>query len=123
MKLSTIGFALAACVGLSYAATDTVWTAQNGEGTMAPATWYPYTYGTGSAIDVNIIDTYKVVDYTAAATSTSNGAGYAFQWAQNASYEATPITLASYKGVCLTYKADKPLRLDFMQSTISDGNY
>lgn len=123
MKLSTIGFALAACVGLSYAATDTVWTAQNGEGTMAPATWYTYTYGTGSAIDANVIETYKVVDYTAAATSTSNGAGYAFQWAQDASYEASPISLAAYKGVCLTYKADKPLRLDFMQSTISDGNY
>lgn len=123
MKLSTVGFTVLASVGLTFAATDTVWTAQNGEGTMAPATWYTYTYGTGSAIDANIIDTYKVVDYTAAATSTSNGAGYAFQWKQNASYEATPITLASYKGVCLTYKADKPLRLDFMQSTISDGNY
>ena len=123
MKLSTIGFALAACIGLSYAATDTVWTAQNGAGTKAPANWYSYTYGTGSDIDINVIDGYKVVDYIAAATSTSNGAGYAFQWAQNASYEASPITLAAYKGVCLTYKADKPIRLDFMQSTISDGNY
>lgn len=123
MKLSTVGFAVLASVGLTFAATDTVWTAAEGNGAMAPAYWYGYTYGTGASLDTNIVNSYRVIDYTVS-TSSENGAGYSLTWKQNAtSYKDTEISLASYKGVCLTYKADYPVRLDFRQSTITDDNY
>ncbi|MDY6369035.1 MAG: hypothetical protein SPL20_04310, partial [Fibrobacter sp.] len=104
MKLSTVGFAVLASVGLTFAATDTVWTAAEGDGAMAPAYWYGYTYGTGASLDTNIVNSYRVIDYTVS-TSSNNGAGYSFTWKQNAAYKDTEISLASYKGVCLTYKA------------------
>ena len=122
MKLSTVGFAVLASVGLTFAATDTVWTAAEGDGAMAPAYWYGYTYGTGASLDTNIVNSYRVIDYTVS-TSSINGAGYSLTWKQNAAYKDTVISLASYKGVCLTYKADYPVRLDFRQSTITDDNY
>ena len=122
MKLSAIGFAVLASAGLTFAVTDTVWTAANGDGTVAPAYWYSYTYGTGATIDTNIVDSYKVVDYKVS-TSSDNGAGYGLTWKQTETYKDTPISLTSYKGVCLTYKADYPVRLDFRQSTITDDNY
>ena len=123
MKLSTVGFAVLASVGLTFAATDTVWTAAEGNGAMAPAYWYGYTYGTGASLDTNIVNSYRVIDYTVS-TSSENGAGYSLTWKQNAtSYKDTEISLASYKGVCLTYKTDYPVRLDFRQSTITDDNY
>ena len=122
MKLSTVGFAVLASVGLTFAATDTVWTAAEGDGAMAPAYWYGYTYGTGASLDTNIVNSYRVIDYTVS-TSSDNGAGYSLTWKQNAAYKDTEISLASYKGVCLTYKADYPVRLDFRQSTITDDNY
>jgi len=117
MKLSAIGFAVVASVSLTFAATDTVWTAANGDGPKSPAYWYQYTYGTGAQIDTNVVNSYKVVDFEALKTG-DNGAGYGFAWSQNAS-----ISLATYKGACLTYKADYPVRLDFKQSTITDDNY
>ena len=64
MKLSTVGFAVLASVGLTFAATDTVWTAAEGDGAMAPAYWYGYTYGTGASLDTNIVNPYRVIDYT-----------------------------------------------------------
>lgn len=109
-------------MGTAFAATDTVWTAAKGNGGKAPAYWYSYVYGTGATIDTNVINSYKVIDFSVSKTG-SNGAGYGFGWEQDAAYKDVPISLSSYKGVCLVYKADAPVRMDFKQSTIGDDNY
>lgn len=109
-------------MGTAVAATDTVWTAAKGDGGKAPAYWYSYKYGTGATIDTNVIGSYKVIDFSASKTG-SNGSGYGFGWEQDAAYKDVPVSLSSYKGVCLIYKADAPVRMDFKQSTISDDNY
>ena len=115
--------AVGALVSSAYAASATVWT-EEGEGTMAPAYWYTFKYGTGASIDTSTTAAnVKVGDMTATESKTANGAGFGLTWKQNADYEDTPVSLSAYKGVCLTYKATAPFRIDFKQSTITDDNY
>lgn len=121
MKTIAFGLLALACAGTLWAKTDTVWTVA-GDGAKAPAYWYSYTFGTGASVDTSTVDGYRVADFSAA-TSGSNGAGYGFGWEQNASYNDVPVSLSTYKGACLTYKATAPVRMDFKQSTIKDDNY
>ena len=112
-----------AMVGSAFAASATVWT-EKGVGTMAPAYWYTFKYGTGASIDTSTTAAnVKVGEMTATDSKTANGAGFGLTWKQTAAYEDTPVSLASYKGVCLTYRATAPFRIDFKQSTITDDNY
>ena len=118
--------ALCALVGTAYAASATVWTEGEGAGTKAPAYWYTFKYGTGASVDTSAwSETSKLTELAAASNKTSNGAGFGFGWEQNpkADYADVPVTLAAYKGVCLTYSATAPFRIDFKQSTITDDNY
>jgi len=120
-KMISFG-ALCALVSTVSAAT-TVWT-EDGPGEKAPAYWYDYTYGTGASIDTSTTaENVKVATMTAKAGNTNNGAGFGFAWEQNSAYKDVPISLFSYKGVCLTYKSTAPFRVDFKQSTITDDNY
>lgn len=124
MKKSTLFIgAICAFVSQTFAATDTVWT-ESGNGTKAPAYWYIYTDGKAT-IDTTLINNVKTINITVTAGNTSNSAGYGFGWKQDPSnnYKEVPISLAAYKGVCLTYKATAPLRVDFKQSTITNHNY
>ena len=115
--------AVGALVSSAYAASATVWT-EEGEGKMAPAYWYTFKYGTGASIDTSTTAAnVKVGEMTATDSKTANGAGFGLTWKQNADYEDTPVSLSAYKGVCLTYKATAPFRIDFKQSTITDDNY
>lgn len=108
--------------GYAAAATAVVWDGEN-EPDMEPAYSFTFDYGTGASIDTTNVSGTKVLDFTAKAGATSNGAGYGFGWKQDAAWKDVPITLAAYKGVCLTYKAEMPFRVDFKQSTITDDNY
>lgn len=121
MKISILLGGIAAGIGFSFAAQDTVWTAANGNGPKAPAYWYEYK-STGATIDISQADAYKTIKYTVK-TSGSSYAGYGFGWKQDENWKDVAISLSSYKGVCLTYKATAPVRLDFKQSTITDDNY
>ncbi len=121
--ISSMG-AICALVGTAYAASATVWTEGEGAGTKAPAYWYGFDYGTGASVDSAAwSETSRLTVLTAKEGKNSNGAGFGFTWEQNASYKDVAITLAAYKGVCLTYSATAPFRIDFKQSTITDDNY
>lgn len=123
MNKKIFGLALAALSSLSMAATAVVWD-RDAEPDMAPAYSFTFDYGTGASIDTTNVNGVKVIDFTAKAGTASNGAGYGFGWKQNPdTWKDVPISLASYKGVCLTYKAEQPFRVDFKQSNITDDNY
>ena len=125
MNAKFSAMALALLGSAAMAATATVWT-EDGPGTKAPASWYSYTYGSGASVDtMTTAANVKVAEFTATAGKTSNGAGYGFTWEQDPDkdYADVPITLANYKGVCLTYRATAPFRIDFKQSTITDDNF
>lgn len=121
-------FAMAAGALASYAAAATavVWDGEN-KADMEPAYSFMFKYGTGAAIDTTNVNGTKVLDFTAKAGTTSNGAGYGIGWKQScdANWNCTDVavSLSAYKGVCLTYKAEMPFRVDFKQSTITDDNY
>lgn len=121
MKSIIFGFSFLACLGTLWAKTDTVWTVA-GNGNKAPAYWYDYTYGIGASVDTYMVDGYRTANFSVN-TSGENGAGYGFGWEQNAASKDVPVSLSAYKGACLTYKANAPVRMDFKQSTISDDNY
>ncbi len=55
--------------------------------------------------------------------SAKGGAGFGFYWDVDADYDPRVSDLSGFGGVCLNYSATKPVRLDFMQSTINDDNY
>ena len=117
-KMISFG-ALCALVSTVSAAT-TVWT-EDGPGEKAPAYWYDYTYGTGSSVEYYTTpENVQIATMTAKAGNANNGAGFAFAWEQA---KDAYTTLAGYSGVCLTYSATAPLRVDFKQTTITDDNY
>lgn len=123
MNKKIFSLALAALGSMAMAATAVVWD-RDAKPDMAPAYSFTFTYGTGAGIDTTNVDGVKVIDFTAKAGTASNGAGYGFGWKQNPdTWKDVPISLASYKGVCLTYKAEQPFRVDFKQSNITDDNY
>lgn len=121
MKSMIFGLFFLAYLGTLWAKTDTVWTVA-GNGNKAPAYWHDYTFGIGASVDTATVDGYRTANFSVK-TSGSNGAGYGFGWEQNSAYKDVPISLSAYKGACLTYKANAPVRMDFKQSTISDDNY
>ena len=117
-KMISFG-ALCALVSTVSAAT-TVWT-EDGPGEKAPAYWYDYTYGTGSSVEYYTTpENVQIATMTAKAGNANNGAGFAFAWEQA---KDAYTTLAGYSGMCLTYSATAPLRVDFKQTTITDDNY
>jgi len=50
--------------------------------------------------------------------SSYSAAGFSLVWKQNGT-----VDLSSYPGLCLTYKADRPFRVDFKQTSVTDYNY
>ena len=61
--------------------------------------------------------------FTSSNAKTDDGAGFGFVWAVDEEYETQTTNLSAFTGVCLTYSATNPLRLDFVQATITDYNY
>jgi len=113
--ISLIG-ALGAVFGTAFAADIVVWP---GESTMAPANWYDYTNGKGASISYSESDDIQKGDISVTAGSSESGAGFGFNWKD----KEVATSLSGHKGVCLTYRATGPFRVDFKQSTISDYNY
>ena len=50
--------------------------------------------------------------------SQYSAAGFSLVWKQSGT-----VDLSSYPGLCLTYKADRPFRVDFKQTSVTDYNY
>ena len=115
---------MGALVSSAYAASATVWSAEDGNGTVPPVgAWYKYptktTNGATATFVTDSIHGYKTLKASVSATNESSAAGMGFAWAKNEG----EISLAAYKGVCLTYSATSQFRLEFKQSTISDYDY
>ena len=113
--------------GAASAATAVVWSDEEGaKVTKEPAYFYTFAYpeGGSASIDTTNVNGAKVLDLVAPMGSASEGAGYGFAWQQNTTtYKDVAVSLATYKGACLTYEASAPFRVDFKQSTITDDNF
>ena len=120
--------ALCALAGSAYAASATVWSAADGNGTVPPVNgWYSYPDAKATAAEAagakatltTATDKSKVLTLSVSKTNESSAAGMGFAWAKNNG----TISLDAYAGMCLTYTAEVPFRVEFKQSTIKDYNY
>lgn len=101
------------------ASMTTVWSAADGKGEVPPyGSWFYYKSGTGAKADSSVVNDAKVLTATVSKTAETS-AGYGFAWAA----KDAPISLAAYKGLCVTYSSTYPFRVDMKQSTIKDYNY
>ena len=121
-RLSLLALALMGSTAM--AASATVWSVANSKdvkGEIPPYGWYTYTYpekNTAVTVESSMLATAKLVSVTVSKTVESS-AGVGFSWAKN----DASIDLSAYSGVCLTYSATAPFRLDFKQPNIDDSNY
>ena len=120
--ISAMG-ALCALVSSAYAASATVWSAEDGNGTFPPVNgWYAYPDAKATAAEAagakatlkTAADNSKVLTLSVSKTNESSAAGMGFAWAKNNGV----VSLEDYAGLCLTYTAEVPFRLEFKQSTI-----
>ena len=120
--------ALGILVSSAYAASATVWSAAEGNGTVPPVNgWYSYPNADASATEAagakatltTATDKSKVLTLSVSETNKNSAAGMGFAWAKSNGV----ISLEDYAGVCLTYSAKVPFRLEFKQSTIKDYDF
>ena len=120
--------ALCALAGSAYAASATVWSAADGNGTVPPVNgWYSYPDAKATAAEAagakatltTATDKSKVLALSVSKTNEKSAAGMGFAWAKSNGV----ISLEDYAGVCLTYSAEVPFRLEFKQSTIKDYDF
>ena len=120
--------ALCALAGSAYAASATVWSAADGNGMVPPVNgWYSYPDAKATATEAagakatltTATDKSKVLTLSVSKTNESSAAGMGFAWAKSNGV----ISLEDYAGVCLTYTAEVPFRLEFKQSTIKDYDF
>lgn len=118
-KISILALALLG--GAAMAAPELVWSAANGNGkTLRPyGSWYTYTSGGGTSVDTATTETSRVIELTVTKKTVETSAGVGFAWKK----ENGEIDLSAYEGMCLTYSAKAPFRVDFKQSTITDDNF
>ena len=119
---------MGALASSAYAASATVWSAEDGNGTVPPVGgWYAYPDANATAAQkagakatlTTATDKSKVLTLSVSSTNESSAAGMGFAWAKSNG----TISLDAYAGVCLTYTAKVPFRLEFKQSTIKDYDY
>lgn len=122
----TVAMALAGAVS-SFAGTS-VWSYDKPRGnTMQPAYWYTYedstlqTYGKLADTQEGYKEFRATLNMNAPAGKTS-ATGFGFAWKQT-NRRDVPVDLSSYGGICLTYKATNPFRVDFTQSSVTDYNF
>lgn len=119
MNARLSALAIAVLGSMAMAASATVWSAADGNGTVPPfGKWYPYKSGTGAKADTSTVNKNHVLKATVSSTVETT-AGFGFGWAN----KEAAIDLSAYQGVCLTYSATQKFRMDFKQSTIKDYNY
>ena len=119
---------MGALVSSAYAASATVWSAEDGNGTVPPVgAWYAYPDAKATATEAagakatltTATDKSKVLTLSVSKTNESSAAGMGFAWAKSNGV----ISLEDYAGVCLTYTAEAPFRMEFKQSTIKDYDF
>lgn len=120
---------------LAQSAESLIWD-ETGVGNNPPQIIYKYTNGSGSKIsldtaDIEDVPYYMGATFTVTGMTSEYGAGFGFYWnvTEEEDYSLTPrkTDIGTYKGVCLTYSATAPIRMDFIQQDIQvkrdeDGN-
>jgi hypothetical protein len=125
-KLSIL--AVLAFAGLSMAASVVAVSSDTSEVTQKPAYWFSFkdtgNKATYASTNKKLNGQSKDINLTVASKGV---AGVGFTWKQNCDEDGecsdATISLKAYKGVCLTYSATAPFRLDMRQFTITDDNY
>ena len=120
VKLSILALAL---FGGMAAAVTPVWSITDGNGPdIHPygKNWYPFVSIKDSTVsaDTATLSNARALILSVSKTKESS-AGVTFAWAKDDGIK----DLSAYAGVCLTYTASAPFRLDFKQSNITDYNY
>lgn len=119
MNKKIFALAVGALSSLSMAASLVGWSYENPKTGVLNATWY--TYGDSkvgaSATQSTTTEGYKVLTAKVSTTNESSSAGVSID------YKTKPTSLADYKGVCLTYTATHPFKMDFKQSNFAATNY
>ena len=115
-----------ALAGVTMGHAATVWSFDKptGNDVQPEKNWFSFAQGgstTGQLVDTQ--EGYKqftvALDLNSSEYST---AGFGFVWKSSNGQDA-PIDLSAYSGICFTYKADRPFRVDFKQPTVTDYNF
>ncbi len=109
--------------GYASAASDVVFSGVDNEKATKPAAYsYDYKDKIGSTVDSTNVNGTVIIDYSVV-TTKDGYAGYGLVWKADDNWDPVVTSLAGYKGVCLTYKAEHPFRVDFKQFNIKDDNF
>lgn len=125
MKSLSLSLVMAlAGVTMGHAATVWSFDKPTGNDVQPEKNWFSFAQGgstTGQLVDTQ--EGYKqftvALDLNSSEYST---AGFGFVWKSSNGQDA-PIDLSAYSGICFTYKADRPFRVDFKQPTVTDYNF
>ena len=128
MKSLSLSVLMVLAGAVSSFAGATVWSFDKQKGNdVQPAYWFSYQDTTTQTYGVlkDHADGYK--EFTATLNlnlgeGKTSATGFGIAWKQT-NRQDVPINLSSYDGLCLTYKATNPFRVDFKQSSVTDYNF
>ena len=115
-----------ALAGITMGHAATVWSfdKQTGNDVQPEKNWFSFAQGgstTGKLVDTQ--EGYKqftvALDLNSSEYSTG---GFGFVW-KSANNQDSPIDISAYSGLCITYKADRPFRVDLKQTSVTDYNF
>ncbi|WP_406538046.1 tandem-95 repeat protein [Fibrobacter sp.] len=125
MKSLSLSLVMAlAGVTMGHAATVWSFDKPTGNDVQPEKNWFSFAQGgstTGKLVDTQ--EGYKqftvALDLNSSEYSTG---GFGFVW-KSANNQDSPIDLSAYSGLCITYKADRPFRVDLKQTSVTDYNF
>ncbi|SIO41935.1 Ig-like domain-containing protein [Fibrobacter sp. UWB11] len=125
MKSLSLSLVMAlAGVTMGHAATVWSFDKPTGNDVQPEKNWFSFAQGgstTGKLVDTQ--EGYKqftvALDLNSSEYSTG---GFGFVW-KSANNQDAPIDLSAYSGLCITYKADRPFRVDLKQTSVTDYNF
>jgi hypothetical protein len=125
MKSLSLSLVMAlAGVTMGHAATVWSFDKPTGNDVQPEKNWFSFAQGgstTGQLVDTQ--EGYKqftvALDLNSSEYSTG---GFGFVW-KSANNQDAPIDLSAYSGLCITYKADRPFRVDLKQTSVTDYNF
>ena len=122
MKSLSLTFAMILAGAVTSIAGTSVWSVDKKTGNdMQPARWgdvYANPEGRAKG-ELKLTDEGYVFSTELVLNSgTYSSAGFSIVWKRSGSAD-----LSSYSGLCLTYKADRPFRVDFKQPSVTDYNF
>ena len=128
MKSLSLSVLMVLAGAVSSFAGATVWSFDKQKGNdVQPAYWFSYqdsstqTYGVVKDLTEGYKEFTATLNLNLGAGKTS-ATGFGITWKQT-NRQDVPIDLSAYEGLCLTYKATNPFRVDFKQSSVTDYDF